>query len=347
MSALQDYTQIQRQKLVEQILKEAPREAVFEGVELFLKRYFSDVPPEDMIDRDVDSLRAMAIGHAEFAQQRKPGQPLIRTFNPTIATHGWQSTHTIVEVVTDDMPFLVDSVGIALNRRGLTIHLTIHPLIRVLRDGDGNLTEFVEADRKDAPAESFLHIEIDCETSEDELREIRNDLARVLHDVACAVEDWKPMLDRVPRVQQELSTVPAAIDPDEVSEAGAFLDWLADNNFTFLGYREYDLESDDTGTDVLRIVPRSGLGILREREDQEISLSFKELPAELQRLAREPRVLTLTKGIARSTVHRPSYLDYVGVKRFDEDGNVVGEFRFMGLYTSNVYACDPYEIPVV
>jgi len=347
VSALQDYNQIQRQKLVEQILREAPKEAVFAGVDRFLNRYFSDVPPEDMIDRDVDSLRAMAIGHAEFAQQRTPSQPLVRIFNPTIATHGWQTTHTIVEVVTDDMPFLVDSVGIALNRRGLTIHLTVHPLIRVLRDGEGNLLEFVDADHEGARAESFLHIEIDCETSEENLQSIRSDLMKVLHDVACAVEDWRPMLDRVPRVKQELADPPATLDADEVSEASEFLDWLADNNFTFLGYREYDLKTEESGGDVLRIVPNSGLGILRERDDQEVSLSFKELPAELQRLAREPNVLNLTKGIARSTVHRPSYLDYVGVKRFDDDGNVIGEFRFMGLYTSNVYSCDPYEIPLV
>ncbi|MDZ7843012.1 MAG: NAD-glutamate dehydrogenase [Gammaproteobacteria bacterium] len=347
MSALQDYNQIQRQKLLEQILRDAPREAVFAGVDRFLKRYFSDVPPEDMVDRDVDSLRAMAIGHAEFAQKRLPGRPLIRIFNPTIATHGWQSTHTIVEVVTDDMPFLVDSVGIALNRRGLTIHLTVHPLIRLLRDDEGNLLEFVDAGREGARAESFLHIEIDCETSEKQLQKIREDLEKVLHDVACAVEDWKPMLDRVPRVQQELASPPASLDADEVNEASEFLDWLADNHFTLLGYREYDLRTDDSGVDVLKIVPSSGLGILRERDDQEVSQSFRELPAELQRLAREPNILTLTKGVARSTVHRPSYLDYVGVKRFDDEGNVVGEFRFMGLYTSNVYACDPYEIPVV
>ena len=347
MSALQDYGQIQRQKLVEQILRDAPKEAMFAGVDRFLKRYFGDVPPEDMVDRDVDSLRAMAIGHAEFAQQRTPGQPLIRIFNPTIATHGWQSTHTIVEVVTDDMPFLVDSVAIALNRRGLTIHLTVHPLIRVLRDDAGNLLEFVDASHEGVGAESFLHVEIDCETSKKAIEEIKVDLEKVLYDVACAVEDWKPMRDRIPRVKQELSTAPSALDPDDVNEASEFLDWLAADNFTFLGYREYDLKTEESGGDVLRIVPNSGLGILRERDDQEVSLSFAELPPELQRLAREPVILTLTKGIARSTVHRPSYLDYAGVKRFDDEGNVMGEFRFMGLYTSNVYSCDPYRIPVV
>jgi len=320
---------------------------MFAGVDGFLKRYFADVPPEDMVDREVDSLKSMAIGHAEFAQQRRPGQPLIRIFNPTIATHGWLSTHTIVEVVTDDMPFLVDSVGIALNRRGLTIHLTIHPLIRLLRDAEGNLTEFVDAGRQEARAESFLHIEIDCETSEKRLQDIESDLKQVLQDVACAVEDWKPMLAQVPRVRQELEAAPDTLDGDEIGEAREYLEWLADDNFTFLGFREYELSTDDSGGDVLKIVPDSGLGILRERDDQEVSLSFADLPPELQRLAREPRPLILTKGIARSTVHRPSYLDYVGVKRFDNEGNVVGEFRFMGLYTSNVYACDPYEIPVV
>ena len=205
-----------------------------------------DVPPEDMVDRDVDSLRAMAIGHAEFAQQRTPGQPLIRIFNPTIATHGWQSTHTIVEVITDDMPFLVDSVGMALNHRGLTIHLTVHPLIRVLRDDAGNLLEFVDSSHEGARAESFLHIEIDCETSEKALEKIKSELEKVLYDVACAVEDWKPMRDRIPRVKQELATGTSMLDSDDVGEASEYLDWLAADNFTFLGYRQYNLRNSGT-----------------------------------------------------------------------------------------------------
>lgn len=347
MSALQDYNQTQRQKLVEQILREAPKEAIFAGVDRFLKCYFSDVPPEDMVERDVDSLRAMAIGHAEFTQQRAPGQPLIRIFNPTIATHGWQSTHTIVEVVTDDMPFLVDSVGIVLNRLGLTIHLTIHPLVRVLRDTEGNLRAFVDAGHEGARAESFLHIEIDCETSEKNLLSLQSELEKILQDVACVVADWKSMVGRVPRIKQELQTEHSFLGADEVNEACEFLDWLAKNNFTFLGYREYDLKAEESGDDVLTIVPNSGLGILREHKCQKVSLSFAHLPAELRRLAREPKILTLTKGIARSTVHRPGYLDYIGFKRFDDDGNVIGEFRFMGLYTSNVYSCDPYKIPII
>lgn len=348
MSPLQDYTQVQQQKLVEQILREAPKEAVFEGADLFLRKYFSDVPPEDMIDRDVDSLRSMAIGHAEFAQKRSAGEALIRIFNPTIATHGWHTTHTIVEVVTDDMPFLVDSVGIALNRRGLTIHLTIHPLVRVIRDEDGNLLKFANSeDSAKSQAESFIHIEIDCETSEQTLKDIKDEIKQTLEDVACAVQDWKPMMDRIPRIKDFLSQCPDSIDPQEVENAIEYLDWIADNNFTFLGYREYHLSSTDNGGDVLKIKPNTGLGILRADRGRSMSASFSELPKEIRKLAYEPKVLILTKGNARATVHRPSYLDYVGVKRFDDQGNVIGEFRILGLYTSNVYTCDPYKIPVV
>ena len=343
-----DYTQSQWQKLVERVLQGAPKETTFVGIDTFLQRYFADVPPEDLLGRDADSLRAMAIGHAEFAHKRTPMQPLVRIFNPTIATHGWHSTHTIVEVVTDDMPFLVDSVSMALNRCGLTVHLTIHPLIRLRRDDRGNLTDFLgDGDDPQVLSESFLHVEIDCETDQAEIEKLRTSIEQVLADVAAAIGDWQAMRERVSAVRELLPSYPENFGRAEISEAQALLDWLLDNHFTFLGYREYDLITED-GNDILRIVPDSGLGIMRhQRGSGEVSAAFAVLPAATRAHARDPNLVILTKGNARATVHRPGYIDYVGIKRVDKDGAIIGEFRIIGLYTSTAYSSDPNEIPIV
>ena len=138
----------------------------------------------------------------------------------------------------------------------------------------------------------------------------------------------------------------APVDADERAEARDLLEWMHDGHFTFLGYREYDMLTED-GEDVLRPVAGSGLGILRASDERPISLSFSQLPPEVRRLAREKTLLNLTKANSRATVHRPSYLDYVGVKRFDASGEVAGERRFLGLYTHTAYSASPWEIPVL
>jgi len=191
-----------------------------------------------------------------------------------------------------------------------------------------------------------MHLEVDRQTDPARLREIEQGIARVRADVAAAVADWQPMQARVRALVEELGASPAPLDAAEAREAQAFLAWLLDNHMTFLGYRDYDLLSEN-GEDVLRIVKGSGLGILREREGTTVSTSFATLPPETRARAREPRILVLSKANARATVHRPGYLDYVGVKRFDAEGRVTGERRLLGLYTHNVFTANPQDIPVV
>ena len=157
------------------------------------------------------------------------------------------------------------------------------------------------------------------------------------------VDDWQPMRDRMEALVAELeSSPPAGIDPAEAEEARAFLAWLADHHFTFLGYREYALDAE-----TLRGVEGTGLGLLHGEVRGHVSTAYAKLPPAVRALAREPHVLVLTKANARSPVHRPSYLDYVGVKRFDDDGNVVGEHRFLGLYTTAAYREVSANIPVL
>ena len=170
----------------------------------------------------------------------------------------------------------------------------------------------------------------------------------MLRDVRAATDDWVKMLAAADAVDAELDERAPPIDPDELAEGRVLLRWMAAEHFTFLGYRTYDLGRDADGGDLLRAVPGSGLGILRHRETHAHAAdSFSKLPAPIRAKARERTLLVLTKANARSTVHRPTYLDYVGVKRYDVDGNVIGEHRFLGLFTSSAYTSSPIDVPVL
>ncbi|MGH6943605.1 MAG: NAD-glutamate dehydrogenase domain-containing protein, partial [Geminicoccaceae bacterium] len=195
--------------------------------------------------------------------------------------------------------------------------------------------------------ESIMHLEVDRQSDPERLEAIRAGLEQALGDVRAAVEDWRTMLDRVDAALAGLKGGAGAIDAAELEEVAAFLRWIADNNFTFLGYGCYDLTRDKAG-DQLRRVEGSALGLLRRQESgSQVSRSFAALPPEMRRQARAPVPLIITKANARSTVHRPVYLDYVGVKRFDSKGEVLGEHRFLGLFTSAAYNRNPREIPLL
>jgi glutamate dehydrogenase len=311
-------------------------------VERFVREYYADAAPEDLGELD---LYGAALAHWHFLQRRRPGEAKVRVYTPDLEEHGWQSKHSVVEIVTDDMPFLVDSVTMALTRHGTSIHLGIHPILSVRRDDDGRLVALLPRDAEGV-AESLIHVEIDRQADQAVADELAAELRRVLADVRGAVEDWPAMRDRIREVRAELDERPPPLDSEELDEAKALLEWIDDDHFTFLGYREYELHTQD-GEDVLSSLPGSGLGILRETERRPVSRSFAQLPPEVRKLAREPNLLNLTKANSRATVHRPAYLDYVGVKRFDDAGAVCAERRFLGLYTHTAYSASPWEIPVL
>ncbi|MFH8340233.1 NAD-glutamate dehydrogenase [Streptomyces sp. AM6-12] len=326
----------------------------------FLQRYYLHTAPEDLDDRDPVDVFGAAVSHYRLAENRPQGTANVRVHTPTVEENGWTSSHTVVEVVTDDMPFLVDSVTNELTRGGRGIHAVIHPQFVVRRDLTGKLLEILPTPATsvdpaelphDAHIESWIHVEIDRETDRADLKEITSDLLRVLSDVREAVEDWDKMREAAARIAGELESepVPADLPEAEVAEARELLRWLAADHFTFLGFREYELRGDDT----LAAVPGTGLGILRsdpqhDEDDQHpVSPSFERLPADARAKAREHKLLVLTKANSRATVHRPSYLDYIGVKKFDKDGNVVGERRFLGLFSSAAYTESVRRVPVI
>ncbi|MFI1203752.1 NAD-glutamate dehydrogenase [Streptomyces sp. BHT-5-2] len=341
----------------------------------YLQRYYLHTAPEDLTDRDPVDVFGAALSHYRLAEHRPQGTASVRVHTPTVEENGWTCSHSVVEVVTDDMPFLVDSVTNELSRQGRGIHVVIHPQLTVRRDVTGKLIEVLDvngdahgpngggrtAERPhDAVTESWIHVEMDRETDRDDLKQITADLLRVLSDVREAVEDWDKMRSASLRIAEELPGEPIADDirPQEVEEARELLRWLSDDHFTFLGYREYELASapcEDGGEeDVLTAIPGTGLGILRSdpahRESDAghpVSPSFNRLPADARAKAREHKLLILTKANSRATVHRPSYLDYVGVKKFDKEGNVIGERRFLGLFSSAAYTESVRRVPVI
>ena len=341
-------THEQKQALLEQVLRIADQRVPGAGAKearAFISQYYDNVDPEDLADRAPEDLYGAAMAHLAFARTFATGMPKLRVYNPRAEEHGWTSPHTVIEIVNDDMPFLVDSVTMEVNRQGYTLHLFNHPIFATERDKEGQLVSFGPS-RAQGRLESLIHVEIDREIDPARLKELGGCILTVLGDVRAAVQDWPAMRERMLAVVKEVENPPAFLDKAETAEILAYLRWLSDNHFTFLGYRDYELEAV-AGEDQLRIVPRSGLGVLREPKLGGVSRSFAELPAALRALAREPRLLILTKANARATVHRPGYLDYIGVKKFDADGRVIGERRFVGLYTSSAYHADPQEVPLL
>ncbi len=335
-------------KVVDRVREQMPEDQAPQ-VEEFVRQYYGWVPPEDLTGRSPIDAYGAALAHWGFARQRKPGSAKIRVYNPQFEEHGWQSTHTVVEIVNDDMPFLVDSTRMEVIRQGYAIHLMLHPIMKVRRDDEGRLVEVLPpaSDLDGASSESIVRVEIDRQTEPEVLEGIRDRLDHVLGDVRRAVEDWPKMLESARSIISELEgNPPPTVDPEDLAETRAFLEWIVDDNFTFLGYREYDLTAEN-GDDALRSVPGTGLGILRETDSKPTSHSFAKLTREVQKLAHAPHLLNLTKANTRATVHRPSYLDYVGVKKFDENGEVTGERRFLGLYTFSAYSASSLDIPIV
>ncbi len=326
-----------------------PPRAVLESL---LRQYYRHVAYEDLAERaDTDVLGA-TLSHYRLAGQRLPGVANVRAFTPTVAEHGWSAGgHTVVEVVTDDMSFLVDSVTMELNDEGRGVHLVVHPQLIVRRSITGELVEVIDDEstqvesEHDVLRESWMHVEIDRDASHGELDSTVSRLQKVLSDVRESVEDYEKMRQQVLEVVDDLRSAPPASLPEhEVDQGVDLLSWLADDHFTFLGYREYLLGHED-GEDVLRAVTGTGLGILRA--DQTMSPSFGKMPALVREKARERTLLVLAKANSKSTVHRPAYLDYVGVKTFDEAGEVVGERRFLGLYSSAAYTESLTRIPLL
>jgi glutamate dehydrogenase len=337
-----------RVKLIEQVVaawtRRGPRSDRVRHA-AFLRAYFRGLGEEDLAERSAYDAAACAMSHYALGAVRKGRAPRIRAFNPEAGRDGFDSRHTIIQVVTDDMPFLVDSVGIVLARERLSIHLLVHPVLAVERTAGGRLRSVLGEGGPGARNESWQLYEVDRVVGEARLRQIEKALATALDDVRAAVADWMPIRARVRELSAALASAPPPLPAREVGEARELLDWIESAHFVLLGYRRYRLVRGSR-RDRLVPDPGSGLGLLRPGHGGRRAAAHV-LTGELRRRARARELLIITKANSVSSVHRGTYLDYVGVKTFDARGEVDGEHRFIGLWTSTVYYRSAREIPVL
>ncbi|MEA2464727.1 MAG: glutamate dehydrogenase, partial [Acidobacteriota bacterium] len=334
-------------RLAAEARKRVPAEQA-ESAEHFVRRYFAHVAPDDVIYTSFDTLLGGALSLWEYGAERTPGVPKIRLFNPSQQTNSWGLEHTVIEIVNDDMPFLVDSVSAEINRRDRKIHLLLHPIITTRRDAGGRRMEVTDTLTSTAESvrESYMHVEIDQETEPEELESIRTALANILREVRLSVIDWRTMRERLTADVQELETAKLPMPQEEVDEAKAFLRWLDSGNFIFLGHRRYGYETRD-GNDFLFPQPETGLGILREIRDTSVDRGNRPLSAEFRAFARRKDLIIITKANNRSLIHRRVPMDRIGIKRYDDEGNLIGEDRFHGLFTSAAYNRSVRDIPML
>ena len=316
-------------------------------VEKFAKALYSNMSKEDLANRNDSDLYGAALSLWNALEKNTTDDAVIRVFNPEVAKDGWQSSHTIVEIITKDMPFLVDSVRMAMTRENIASHLLLHCPLKIKRDENAKISGLsnLKAEQESSSTKTVFFIEIDRQTDSSVIESFKKELESVLVDVSVAVDDWQPIRKKLIAVTKELPKRHHNKTTEEVSETTEFLDWLAKDNFTLMGYRKYEL-SPVQGDYQLKGKMESSLGLMKNSTEEHTRL-LSELPEVARQEARSSNLLILTKTNSVSRVHRPAYIDYVGIKRFDDEGNVIGEDRFIGLFSSSFYNNSATDVPVL
>src|SRR5271169_6603513 len=305
----------------------------------FLGKLFGLAVSEDLERYTAEELADIAERSWSFLLERQAGTAKIR-FEPSAA----KRDGAVLEIVNDDMPFLVDSVVGELNQRGLDIRLFVHPVFVVERDLSGKLVNFKGARTVGGHRESFIHIHVDGADDAEQRAELVREIESILSDVRVSVQDWKSMLSRINGIIADLRSNPPPLPVEEIAEAIQFLEWIEDDNFTLLGARDYSFSESGEALDPSF---ETGLGILRSRDVRLLQRWNQPLTItpDIRAFLEQPRLLIVTKATIRSRIHRRVYLDYIGIKRYDRDGKLVGERRFCGLLTSTAYTRQARTIP--
>ncbi len=340
-----------KSELIDRIVgrvRESLPEGDFAVAEPFVRQCYEGVALEDLQEAEPEGLRGAALSMFSWARTRRAGRVEVRVFNPSREEDGWDVERTIIQIATEDIPFLVDSVTCELGRRELTAHMAVHPLFTVRRDGDGKLLEIVRPglEGEGVVAEAFMHFEVDLRTSPAALLEIETAIHQVLGDVRVSVGDWPLMRRAGFHVLAELETMPPPIPADELDETKEFLRWILDNHFTFLGYLEYSLEQSDD-EEYLRPKRDTGLGLLRKLPLTDRVTSDQPVTAEASRFLHGNQLVAISKTTTQATVHRNVHMDVIAVKTFGAAGEVLGEYHFLGLFTSMAYSIAARDIPLV
>lgn len=308
----------------------------------FLRRYFDTASGDALRARTPEALYALASSHWRLAAQRAPGEIDVRVQPP-----GEGRGLAWVQTVIEDMPFLVDSVMLCVREAGGVIDWAVHPILYLVRDAAGRLDVPASLAAHQGPAESLIHIEFEPLAEAAAYARLEDRLRTTLAEVRTAVTDYPAMRERLAGLQTELAQPPAAASAAEFEEARAFLDWLDERHFTFLGVAESRAEAGADGRPSLRTLHEAGLGLLRAGARLATSDELIAPQEELDKYAGSARLLVITKANVRSSVHHAEYLDVISVKRFAADGSIAGTVRLIGLFTGDAYAERPSEIPVV
>jgi len=320
-----------------------------ERVLRFAEVFFTKAPPGFLGERSPAVLARMVLGTYRFLERSLPGKVNVELSNPEMDSEGWFAPVTILRTNVSERPFIVDTIREFLRASDLAIEVNIYPVLRVQRDEDGRV-ESVAPSQDGGPRESVVHCEITRVSRPDRLKALQEELTRRLEDVVRVTDDFQPMVRRVEDTVVELEETARSLPERtaEVREIQEFLQWLQEGGFVFLGARDYDLTEGPEGDSVL-VKRGSGLGILRREElstyRQPVSLASRS--PRIQQVWREGPVLLLSKTRALSTVHRRARMDHIGVKRLDSDGRVIGERRFLGLFTSTAFSERAERIPIL
>ncbi|MGY0399548.1 MAG: NAD-glutamate dehydrogenase [Ostreibacterium sp.] len=311
-------------------------------IEPFLKRYYSLADDEDLASYQPKSLFATAYQHFQTLLNYNGKKALIKTYNPNKLKHGYDSDYSVLDVIAADRPFLIDSIQMVFVRQNLSIHFVTHPIYRYELDSKQTLVTLDVASESDTRNISVVHIEFDKLPAE-QLATINAEIEQVIGQIGLATEDWQAMGHKIQDVINDIHgtrALPQTVE--EVMETIRFLEWLQNGHFTFLGYREYQLCDNELYT-----IPHSGLGVLRDDGKGGISKSFSNLPKNLKAESLKPNLLLFSKSNNLSVIHRPAYMDFIGIKKFNDKGQVIGEQRFLGLLTAEAYRLLPSNIPLL
>ncbi len=311
---------------------------------LFCDVFFKRVPVNDLGEDKPAQVAAMVVNQFEFLQHKKKGEVSIRVFNPEKERDGWECEQTVVEMCNDDMPFLVDTSSMVMQELNLGVHLIVHPVLNVERDSKGKLKSFHPKSTKNSAKESFIHIHLVKQTDPVVLASIETLLRTRLGAVRTSVTDWQSMQERLAVAIAEFGSNAPDLPETVRDECIKFLEWVGDDHFVFIGARTYDIVRKGKN-ESLKVVEGTGLGLLREDSKTVRSRPIASVSDDLRFNPNAP--LIVTKANSRSPMHRSGYMDYIGILRFDESGKIIGEYRFIGLFTSLAYQERIADTPLV
>jgi len=315
------------------------------GAEHFVEQFLRRTSSNDLSRFSVDEMVGMISNMADFAARQNSQQHALRVYNPDPDEHGYASTATVVEMVAADSPFLVDTLSMRLSEMGQTIELIIHPVMWFKLDDQQRPHSLLPHSAGEGQPFSLIHVQIEKQVDSKLLNKIKRNIQLALSQVKMAVDDWRPMQQRVRDIIANIDDYLPAGSEDR-DEALAFMQWLLDDNFTFLGYREYVIAKSGNERE-LHMKESSGLGIMSHHKGGQAQRKLQSLSAGAQEVEKEHDVIIITKTNARSPMHRSGYMDYVGVLRYDQQGKVVGEHRLLGMFTSHAYNQPTAGVPIL